>query len=504
MRLRVSSSRRRAGARLLRRGPRRAGVPRGRGAARARALRRARARRRHAQALCHLGTNVVPSGEGCDGFAELRGAGGPRMLIGEDGAPSPSSGRRRAGGCRVRGTTGSGSRCTSRRHRPRPAVPACGTRRAADLDGSSPPARRRTGRSSASIRCGATRTASAGGRGPDRGGALLALARGRRDPLQGRGVGLDARGDSAPAGLGRSPARAARPRDARATRPARAAACRAVPAVCLFVRAENGARAPALRDRRHAARARLPQRAALRHVKRLLLVRHAHARSNADAGSTRRRPGRGSPSGESGRRSRSREALACEPLELGVATRLARTQETPELALGGRDVPRLVLPELDEIGVGPYEGGPLPRIATGRGRTGRELACPGGGESRAHAADAVRARARHAARAPRSVVLAVSHSLPLRYVLDAADGAFPASRVEPVAARRAARARRRRRRGRRRALRAGRPPASPDRRARRRRLGRALGDLAAHSSHALPPGLAARLAARRPHAGPAH
>ena len=29
-------------------------------------------------------------------------------------------------------------------------------------------------------------------------------------------------------------------------------------------------------------------------------------------------------------------------------------------------------------------------------------------------------------------MLAVSHSLPIRYVLDAADGAFPASRVEPV------------------------------------------------------------------------
>ena len=36
-------------------------------------------------ALCHLGTNVVPSGEGCDGFAELAARAGPRMLIGERG-----------------------------------------------------------------------------------------------------------------------------------------------------------------------------------------------------------------------------------------------------------------------------------------------------------------------------------------------------------------------------------------------------------------------------------
>ena len=34
-------------------------------------------------ALCHLGTNVVPSGEGCEGFAELAARAAPRMLIGE-------------------------------------------------------------------------------------------------------------------------------------------------------------------------------------------------------------------------------------------------------------------------------------------------------------------------------------------------------------------------------------------------------------------------------------
>jgi GNAT superfamily N-acetyltransferase len=38
------------------------------------------------QALCHLGTNVVPSGDGCGAFAELTGRAVPRMLIGEEGA----------------------------------------------------------------------------------------------------------------------------------------------------------------------------------------------------------------------------------------------------------------------------------------------------------------------------------------------------------------------------------------------------------------------------------
>lgn len=37
-------------------------------------------------ALCHLGTNIVPSGPGCSAFAELASRSGARMLIGEAGA----------------------------------------------------------------------------------------------------------------------------------------------------------------------------------------------------------------------------------------------------------------------------------------------------------------------------------------------------------------------------------------------------------------------------------
>jgi hypothetical protein len=36
--------------------------------------------------LCHLGTNVVPSGQGCAAFAGLAAKTGPRMLIGESSA----------------------------------------------------------------------------------------------------------------------------------------------------------------------------------------------------------------------------------------------------------------------------------------------------------------------------------------------------------------------------------------------------------------------------------
>jgi hypothetical protein len=38
------------------------------------------------EALCHVGVNVVPSGQGCGAFADRAAAGRPRMIIGEEGA----------------------------------------------------------------------------------------------------------------------------------------------------------------------------------------------------------------------------------------------------------------------------------------------------------------------------------------------------------------------------------------------------------------------------------
>src|SRR5205809_6629934 len=38
------------------------------------------------QALCHVGSNVVPSGRGCEAFAEVAAAGHARMVIGDERA----------------------------------------------------------------------------------------------------------------------------------------------------------------------------------------------------------------------------------------------------------------------------------------------------------------------------------------------------------------------------------------------------------------------------------
>lgn len=127
-----------------------------------------------------------------------------------------------------------------------------------------------------------------------------------------------------------------------------------------------------------------------------------------------------------------REALAGEPVDLGVATRLVRTQETLAVALGDLDVPQLVLPGLDEIGFGSYEGGPLEAYRAWAWTHEPDAPCPGGGESRAQAAARFADALDELLERPEDVVLAVSHALPVRYVVDASDGIVPAARIGPV------------------------------------------------------------------------
>jgi probable phosphoglycerate mutase len=186
---------------------------------------------------------------------------------------------------------------------------------------------------------------------------------------------------------------------------------------------------PPLRDGRHAPRARVPERAVLR---RLILARHAHARSNADDRISSDPPGNGLSELGVDEALALRQAVAHEPIGLGVATRLARTQATLDLALGGRDVERLVVPGLDEIRFGSYESGPLAAYRAWAWTNEPDALCPGGGETRVEVAVRVAGALRTLLGRPEEVVLALSHALPVRYVLDAAEGRVPAARIAHV------------------------------------------------------------------------
>jgi broad specificity phosphatase PhoE len=168
-------------------------------------------------------------------------------------------------------------------------------------------------------------------------------------------------------------------------------------------------------------------------VERLLLTRHAFAGSNRGAGTAScTPPGEGlTPEGvEQG--SRLGASVRSDRIDLGVATRLLRTQETLELALAGRGVPRAVVPELDEIRFGRFDGGPLEEYRAWAAAERPDTDAPGGGESRAAAAARFAGGLRVLLRRPEATILAVGHSLPVRYVLDAVEGLVPAARMAPV------------------------------------------------------------------------
>src|SRR6266511_1526802 len=76
------------------------------------------------------------------------------------------------------------------------------------------------------------------------------------------------------------------------------------------------------------------------------------------------------------------ELIAADPIELAVVTSFERVRRTAEIALAGRDVPIVVVPELDEITFGDWEGRPAPEYLEWAWASGSGVECPGGGESR--------------------------------------------------------------------------------------------------------------------------
>ena len=126
------------------------------------------------------------------------------------------------------------------------------------------------------------------------------------------------------------------------------------------------------------------------------------------------------------------EALVCENVDLCVVTEFVRTRETAELALSGRSLPRVMVPELNDPDYGDFEGASLDEYRAWVAEHGSSVRIPGSRESRL---DLVRRYAggfRIVLERPERVALCVLHSLPLAYVAGALEGRPPAPRMAVV------------------------------------------------------------------------
>ena len=119
-------------------------------------------------------------------------------------------------------------------------------------------------------------------------------------------------------------------------------------------------------------------------------------------------------------------------IDLAVCTRFPRTRQTLDLALGGRDIPVIIEPDLDEVRAGVFDGAPIEAYWAWKERHPQSERFPGGeslDEAVRRYADALtRLLARKEA-----VTLIVAHELALRYMLEAAAGVGEANRSKPRA-----------------------------------------------------------------------
>jgi broad specificity phosphatase PhoE len=108
-------------------------------------------------------------------------------------------------------------------------------------------------------------------------------------------------------------------------------------------------------------------------------------------------------------------------LDVCIISRFGRTRETAEIALAGRDVPLDVEPLLDDIDVGELEGVTIVEYRAWKRQHTRRDPFPGGESLDAAAARYGRGFQRLLSR-PEERILVVTHEIPVRYALNAAEG----------------------------------------------------------------------------------
>jgi broad specificity phosphatase PhoE len=126
------------------------------------------------------------------------------------------------------------------------------------------------------------------------------------------------------------------------------------------------------------------------------------------------------------------EELADEDIDLCATSELERTRQTADIALTGKAVPRIVLPELNDPLYGRYEGGPLESYLVWAFANDSAAEPPGGGERRQRIVARYAAGFRKLLERRERTILVITHSLPVAYILMALAGEDPAPRVPLV------------------------------------------------------------------------
>ena len=158
---------------------------------------------------------------------------------------------------------------------------------------------------------------------------------------------------------------------------------------------------------------------------RLILVRHGETTYTAQ-GLMNPDSQLDAPLSAEGERAARRLArsLAAEPIDVIVTSPRRRARRTAELVAGGGPIAVTELDELSEIAAGSYEGGPTAEFQQWV-RTAPVDAAPPGGESVLAATRRYLEAARRLQAHPESSVVAVTHNLPMRMLMNAAGGGDP-------------------------------------------------------------------------------
>ncbi|MBD0330529.1 MAG: histidine phosphatase family protein [Thermoleophilia bacterium] len=163
-------------------------------------------------------------------------------------------------------------------------------------------------------------------------------------------------------------------------------------------------------------------------MERAILVRHGESEFSARR-AVSGNPAVACPLTPEGRTQAMRLAplLADEELDLCITSEFPRTRETADLILADRDVPRLVVGDLNDPNAGSFDGGPLDDYLAWAHSHGPVDEPPGGGESRAAIVARYARGFRCVLERPERTILVVIHSLPIAYVRAAAEGRDPAA-----------------------------------------------------------------------------